>query len=97
MAKSFIFGLCVASALFVGTSVFAAETPHTPVYKPQMLPQLYVAASDAQVACPDDHVVWVNWSARRSHLPDDKYYGHTQTGAYACAKTSAMAGIKPAQ
>jgi hypothetical protein len=92
-----IVGVCAAAALLVGGGAFAAETPHAKVYKPQMLPQLYVAASYAQAACPDDQVVWVNWSARISHLPDGKWYGHTVTGAYACAKTSAMAGIKPAK
>jgi hypothetical protein len=96
MGKSFILDVCAASALLIASNALAAETPHTLVYKPQMLPQLYVAASDAQAACPDDQVVWVNWSARKSHLSDDRYYGHTSTGAYACARPSAMAGVKPA-
>jgi hypothetical protein len=96
MNKSMIAVLCATAALLIGGEAFAAETPHPKVYRPQMLPQLYVAAEDAQAACPDDQVVWVNWSARTSHLPPDKYYGHTTTGAYACAKVSAKAGIKPA-
>jgi hypothetical protein len=96
MNKSMIAGLCATMALLVGAQVFAADTPHPKVYRPQMLPQLYVSPEKAQAACPDDKVVWVNWSARRSHLPDDKYYGHTTTGAYACAEAAAQAGIKPA-
>ncbi|HLZ65890.1 MAG TPA: hypothetical protein VKQ29_06640 [Aliidongia sp.] len=96
MDKSTIVGLCATMALVIGGTALAAETPHPKVYRPQMLPQLYVAADQAQAACPDDQVVWVNWSARTSHLPADKYYGHTETGAYACAKAAAKAGIKPA-
>ena len=97
MNKLSIAGLCAATACLIGSEAFAADTPHTPVYRPQMLPQLYAAASDAQAACPDDQVVWVNWTARISHLPGDRYYGHTTTGAYACAKLSAKAGVKPAK
>jgi hypothetical protein len=97
MNKSTVAGLCATMALLICGGAFAAETPHTKLYRPQMLPQLYISAEEAQAVCPDDHVVWVNWSARTSHLPADKYYGHTQTGAYACAKASAKAGIKPAR
>lgn len=90
-------GLCAAATFFVFGHVLAAETPHTKVFRPQMLPQLYVAEDKAQAACVDDQVVWVNWTARRSHLPASKWYGHTTTGAYACAKASALAGIKPGE
>ena len=96
MGKLAIAGLCASMALLIGGGAFAAEQPRAKVYRPQMLPQLYVSADEAKAACPDDQVVWVNWSARTSHLPPDKYYGHTDTGAYACAKASAKAGIKPA-
>jgi hypothetical protein len=96
MNRSMMAGLSAALALSTATAAFAENTPNAKPYRPQMLPQLYVSADKAQAACPDDKVVWVNWSARKSHLPDDKYYGHTVTGAYACAATSAAAGIKPA-
>lgn len=97
MNRPMITSLCVTMSLLIGGAALAAETPQTKVFKPQMLPQLYTAAATAQAACPDDQVVWVNWSARKSHLPADKYYGHTVTGAYACAKASALAGVKPAE
>ncbi len=97
MNKSMIAALCAAVPLLTAGVASAADTPHAqaPILR-QMLPQLYVGADIAQKACPTDKVVWVNWSARISHLPDDKWYGHTVTGAYACAQVAAMAGIKPA-
>lgn len=97
MRGSMILGLCAGATLLLCGHTFAAETPHTKVFKPQVLPQLYVGEKDAQAACPDDQVVWVNWSARKSHLPADKYYGHTVTGAYSCGKASALAGVKPGE
>jgi len=66
-----------------------------PAVPAQALPSLYVSAMQAQAACPTDQVVWVNWEARTSHLPADKYYGHTKVGAYACATDSSAAGIRP--
>ena len=95
MNRSMISGLCAAVTVLVFSPILAAETPHAKPYKPQILPQLYVAEKDAQAACPDDQVVWVNWSARKSHLPASRWYAHTVTGAYACAKASALAGVKP--
>lgn len=92
MNKSTIAALCAVVPLLIGTGASAAETPQAR----QMLPQLYVAASLAQAACPTDQVVWVNWEARMSHLPNDKWYGKTTSGAYACAQPAAEAGIKPA-
>ncbi len=97
MKRSMIAGVCAAAMAVAGVaSAVAAETPQTKVFHPQMLPQLYVSADKAQAACPSDTVVWVNWSARKSHVSTDKYYGHTVTGAYACAAVAAAAGIKPA-
>ncbi len=98
MNKSLAAGFCAVVALLAGTAAFAADGPKPNTLPPHrdMLPQLYVSADKAQAACPDDKVVWVNWSARRSHLPDDKWYGHTVTGAYACAAAAAAAGVKPA-
>jgi len=96
MNKSTIAALCAVVPLLIGGAAAAAETPHAQPLAHQMLPQLYVAASLAQAACPTDQVVWVNWEARMSHLPTDKWYGKTTSGAYACAAAAADAGIKPA-
>jgi hypothetical protein len=96
MNRPIIAGLCATIALLVGGAASAADAPRAQPYRQQMLPQLYITAALAQAACPTDQVVWVNWSARTSHLPADKYYGKTKTGAYACAEASAAAGVKPA-
>ncbi len=97
MNKSMTARLCAAALLFAGGGAFAADTPHAKPLVRETLPPLYTAAADAQAACPNDKVVWVNWSAGMSHLPDDRWYGHTVTGAYPCAAESAQAGIKPAE
>lgn len=94
MKKSTIAALCAVVPLLIGGAVSAAETPQPQAR--QMLPQLYVAASLAQAACPTDQVVWVNWEARMSHLPNDVWYGKTTSGAYACAEAAVAAEIKPA-
>jgi type IV secretory pathway VirB3-like protein len=96
MNKSMVSGLCAAVALLVSGAASAAVQPHARPLIREVLPPLYVGASIAQAACPTDQVVWVNWSTRTSHLPNDKYYGHTKIGAYACARPSAEVGIVPA-
>ncbi len=95
MNKSMIAGLCATVAVLVSGAASAANAPHAQLFRPQPLPSLYVSASLAQAACPTDQVVWVNWEARTSHQPADKYYGHTKVGAYACAADSSAAGIQP--
>jgi hypothetical protein len=98
MNKSMIAAFCALAPLMTGGAASAADAPHAqPPLTRQMLPQLYVGADIAQAACPTDQVVWVNWEARMSHLPDDKWYGKTTSGAYACAEAAAEAGIKTAQ
>ncbi len=96
MKKPLIALLGTAVVLLASGAALAADVPHAQTLSHQMLPQLYVDAEAAQAVCPTDQVVWVNWSARVSHLPDDRWYGHTTTGAYACAGASAAAGVKPA-
>ena len=95
MTKSLVAGLCAAVALTVGSPAFAAGTSHNAPYHAQPLPPLYVSASLAQASCPTDQVVWVNWTARKSHVAGDRWYASTKTGAYACARPSAEAGIVP--
>ena len=90
MNKSMLAGLCATVALLTSGAASAAQP-----YHPQPLPPLYVAASIAQAACPADQVVWVNWTARKSHVPGERWYAATKTGAYACAQASAQAGIEP--
>src|SRR5271154_1558772 len=92
MNKSMIASLCMTAAVLVCGSASAAQP-----YRVEALPPLYVSVEAAQAACPTDQVVWVNWTARKSHLPDDRWYHATVVGAYACAKASAEAGIQPAQ
>lgn len=95
MNKSMIAGLCATAAVLISGAASAASVPHAQLFRPQALPSLYVSVTQAQAACPTDQVVWVNWEARTSHLPADKYYGHTKVGAYACATDSSAAGIRP--
>ncbi len=95
MNKSMIAGLCATVAVLVSGAASAADVPHAQLFRPQALPSFYISAAQAQAACPADQVVWVNWEARTSHLPADKYYGHTKVGAYACATDSSAAGIRP--
>jgi len=90
MNKSLFAGLCATAAVLTSGAAFAAQPYHR-----EPLPPLYVDASVAQAACPADHVVWVNWSARKSHVPGDRYYAETKTGAYACAGAASQAGIVP--
>jgi len=97
MKNSMLSGLCAAALLLVAGAASAADIPHAKPLVREALPPLYVDAVAAQATCPTDRVVWVNWSARMSHLPDDRWYGHTVSGAYACAAPSADAGIEPAQ
>ena len=86
-----------AILLFVGGVAATADTPHAKPLLHEALPPLFPGASEAQAACPSDRIVWVNWQARISHLPDDRWYGHTVAGAYACAGEALQAGIQPAQ
>jgi hypothetical protein len=90
MNKSMLAGLCATVAVLTSGAASAAQPYHRDV-----LPPLYVDASVAQAACPADQVVWVNWTVRKSHVPGDRWYGETKTGAYACAQASAEAGIQP--
>jgi hypothetical protein len=92
MNKSMIAGLCATVAVLMSGAASAATTPHPQVFHPQELPSFYVSAAQAQAACPTDQVVWANWSARTSHLPADKYYGHTKVGAYACEADAQRSG-----
>lgn len=96
MKTSMLASLCAATLSLAGGAASAADVPHAQPLQHEVLPPLYVAASIAQAACPTDQIVWVNWSARTSHRPDDYWYGRTVTGAYACAGPAAEAGIKPA-
>ena len=96
MNKSMIAGLCATVAVLVGGAASAADLPHAKTYHKPELPPVYISAALAQAACPTDQVVWVNWSTGTSHLPNDKYYGRTKVGAYACATPSFEAGIRPA-
>ena len=91
MTKSMLAVLCTAVAVLAGGSAFAAQP-----YHPDQLPPLFVDPAKAQAACPADQVVWVNWTARKSHVPGQWYYANTRNGAYACAQASAQAGIEPA-
>ena len=97
MKTSMMHSVCAAVLLLASGVASAAEVPHAQPLVREALPPLYAAASIAQAACPTDQVVWVNWTARASHLPDDRWYAHTVSGAYACAVPSAEAGIEPAQ
>lgn len=90
MNKSMLAGLCATVALLTGGAASAAQP-----YNHEPLPPLYVAASLAQASCPTDQVVWVNWTARKSHVWGERWYAATKTGAYACAQASAQAGIQP--
>jgi hypothetical protein len=95
MNKSMVAGLCATMALLVGGAASAATVPHAQQYRKEALPPLYISAALAQASCPTDQVVWVNWSVGKSHLPNDKYFGRTKVGAYACATASSQAGIVP--
>src|SRR5271155_4667025 len=95
MNKSMLAGLCATVALLTGGAASAATVPHAQPLVREALPPLYVAASIAQAACPADQVVWVNWTARKSHVWGERWYAATKTGAYACAQASAQAGIQP--
>src|SRR5271156_3789157 len=92
MNKSMIAGLCATVAVLLSGAASAAPTPHPQVFNPQQLPSFYISAAQAQAACPTDQVVWANWEARTSHLPNDKYYGHTKVGAYACEADATRSG-----
>jgi hypothetical protein len=95
MNKSMIAGLCATVALLAGGAASAQGQPHAKLYRTDALPPLYISVAQAHAACPSDQVLWVNWSTRTSHLPGDKYYGHTKIGAYACAADSAASGFRP--
>jgi hypothetical protein len=92
MNKSMIAGLCATVAMLVGGAASAAA-PHAQLYRTEALPPLYISAAQAQAACPNDQVVWANWSARTEHLPADKYYGKTKVGAYACEAAATQSGF----
>ncbi|HEV2678255.1 MAG TPA: hypothetical protein VGV37_27250 [Aliidongia sp.] len=90
MNNSMLAGLCAVAGLMTGAAASAAQPYHR-----EPLPPLYVVQSAAQAACPTDQVLWVNWVARKSHVPGDRWYAATKTGAYACAQPSAAVGIQP--
>ena len=92
MNKSMIAGLCATVAVLMSGAATASATPQPQLFHPQELPALYVSVAQAQAACPTDQVVWANWEARTSHLPGDKYYGHTKVGAYACETDASRSG-----
>lgn len=92
MNKSMIAGLCATVAVLVGAAASAAA-PHAQLFRPEALPSFYISAAQAQAACPNDQVVWANWSSRTEHLPADKYYGKTKIGAYACEAEATQSGF----
>jgi hypothetical protein len=95
MNKPMLAGLCAVAALLTAGAASAALPSRAQAYNAEPLPPLYVGQSVAQAACPADQVVWVNWTARKSHVPGDRWYASTKTGAYACAQASVGAGIQP--
>jgi hypothetical protein len=65
-----------------------------------LLPAVTVSANhfatEAEAArhCPHDTVVWLNLPTMVWHLKGQRWYGHTNHGAYSCEKEAAAEGAR---
>lgn len=51
-----------------------------------------ISIAHAAPSCPGDTVVWLNQNTGVYHLPGDRWYGHTKSGAYVCEKQAMAKG-----
>jgi hypothetical protein len=72
MARRTVYGLIpVFGVLLVGSALGAGMMTFTSEQK-------------AQQHCPSDTVVWLNISSAIYHFKGERWYGHTNRGAYVC-------------
>ena len=50
-----------------------------------------------EVACPEDQVVWINLTTGVYHLPGDRFFGQTKSGAFVCGKSALKEGAHAAR
>jgi hypothetical protein len=58
---------------------------------------MFKTEQQAQQHCPSDTVVWLNTTNATYHLKGERWYGHTNRGAYVCkdeADKDGMTGPK---
>ena len=48
----------------------------------------------AKMHCPNDQVVWLDFSKRRYYVPGQKLYERGRTATYACRKEAKNSGYK---
>jgi hypothetical protein len=53
---------------------------------------LYQSQSAAQKACPNDTVVWLNTRSDIYHFQGERWYDHTENGAFVCEKDADSSG-----
>lgn len=53
---------------------------------------LYPSEQQAQQHCPADIVVWLNTPTGIYHFRGQRWYGHTNHGAYVCEREADRAG-----
>jgi len=48
----------------------------------------------AQQHCPGDSVIWADAALRLYNVKDERWYGNTKSGAYACLREVEKAGYR---
>ncbi|HUZ62559.1 MAG TPA: hypothetical protein VMU82_02490 [Acetobacteraceae bacterium] len=79
---SFLLGSILAGSILAASAM--AAVPSGSRYKTQ---------AAAQQVCGSDPVVWANTRSKVFHLPGDRYFGKTKSGAYVCQKVAEAAGM----
>ncbi len=76
----------VLAALLSAAPVIVSATTQPPGFSTEQ---------EAQQACPNDIVVWLNLKSGFYHYKGQPWYGHTQVGAYVCKAEADQAGDRP--
>jgi hypothetical protein len=77
-----------ASPVVISQSAVVAEAS---------LPPLFDAENAAEAHCPKDIVVWLNIPTGIYHYKNERWYGRTKHGAYACEKEAIKAGDRASE
>ena len=84
--------LAAACGLVLGFPA-AAQNPNSP---PPAGMGIFQSEGEAQAHCPADVVVWLNTSSGTYHQKNDRWYAHTQRGAFVCKGEADKDGMKAA-
>lgn len=52
----------------------------------------FTSEKEAQIHCPHDEVVWLNFPTKIWHAKWQRWYGRTKSGAYVCKQEAIATG-----